>query len=82
MAFGILGEQFACGIEMRVFANAGENIQHLASVRLCVLRSVCGQERQSMCQCNIDQLTIDAFFTANEMPLKLNKNVSAAEDID
>jgi len=82
MALGILGEQFAGGIEMRVFANAGENIQYLATVRLRVLRSVCGQERQSKCECKIDQFAIGAFFTANEMPLKLNKNISAAEGVD
>ena len=45
MALGILGEQFACGIQMRVLANAGENIQHFASVRLGILHAVGGEKR-------------------------------------
>ena len=82
MAFGILREQFAGGIKMRVFANTGENIQNFASVRLGVLHTVCSDERQSMRARQIDQFSINAFFAANEMALKFNKNVFAAEGID
>ena len=82
MTLGILGEQFAGGIEMRVFANAGENIQHLASVRLRVLHAVCGDERQLMRARKIDQFAINPFFAANEMPLKFDKNIFASEDVD
>ena len=57
MAFGILREQFAGGIEMRVFANAGENIEDFASVRLGVLHAVCSEERQSMRARQIDQFS-------------------------
>ena len=44
MALGVLREIFR-QIEVRVLANAGENIQHLASVRLRVLHPVCGDKR-------------------------------------
>src|SRR4029078_346035 len=82
MAFGISGEQFAGCIKMRVFANTGENIQDFASVRPGVLHTVCSDERQSMRARQIDQFSINAFFTANEMARKLDKNIFAAEDVD
>src|SRR6266481_6217084 len=82
MTLGILGEQFAGGVVIRVFANAGENVQHLASVRLRVLHAVCGDERQAMSARKRDQFSIDAVFAANEVPLKFDKNIFPAEDID
>ena len=82
MTLGILGKQFAGGIEMRVFANAGENIQHLASVRLGVFHAVCGEERQLMRARKIDQFAVNPFFAANEMPLKFDKNIFVSEDVD
>ena len=82
MAFGILREQFASGIKMCVFANTGENIQDFASVRSGVLHTVCSDERQSMRVRQIDQLAINAFFATNEMALKLDENIFAAECID
>ena len=82
MALGILREQFAGGIKMRVFTNTSENIQDFTSVRFRVLHTVCSDERQSMRARQIDQFSINAFFAANEMALKLNKNIFAAEAID
>ena len=82
MAFGILCKQFAGGIEICVFANTGENIQDFASVRPGVLHTVCSDERQLMRARQIDQFSIDAFFAANEMTLKFDENVFAAECID
>ena len=54
MAFGILRKQFPCSIQMGVFANAGEHIQDLASVRLGMLHTVCSDERQLMRAGEID----------------------------
>ena len=82
MAFGILCEQFASGIQMRVFANTGKNIQDFASVPPGVLLTVCSDERQSMRARQIDQLSINAFFATNEMALKFDENIFAAERID
>src|SRR4030095_810647 len=82
MTFGIFREQFAGGIQMRVFANTGENIQYFTSVRLGILHTVCSDERQSMCARQIDQFSINAFCAANEMALKCNKNIFAAECVD
>src|SRR6266481_9094854 len=82
MTLGILGKQFAGGVEMRVFANAGENVQHLASVRLRVLHAVCGDERQLIRARKLDQFAIDAVFAANEVPLKFDKNIFVSEDVD
>src|SRR5205823_6926376 len=67
---------------MSVFANAGENIQHFASVRLRVLHAVRGEQRQSIGIRQIDQFAIDPFFAANEMPLDFNENVFSAERLD
>jgi hypothetical protein len=82
MAFGILREQFAGGIQMRVFANTGENIQDFASVRPGVLHTVCSDERQSMRPRQIDQFSINAFFPATEMALKFDENVFPSERVD
>ena len=67
---------------MGVFANTGENIQDFASIRLGVLHTVCSNERQSMRARQIDQFSINAFFAANEMALKFDKNVFPAKRID
>ena len=82
MAFGILREQFAGGIKMRVFTNTGENIQDFAPVRPGVLHTVCSDERQSMRVRQIDQFSINAFFATNEMALNFNENVFPAEEVD
>jgi hypothetical protein len=82
MAFGISRDQFSGGVQMRVFANTGENIQDFASVRPGVLHTVCSDERQLMRARQIDQFSIDAFFAANEMTLKFDENVFASERID
>ena len=82
MAFGISRDQFAGGVQMRVFANTGENIQDFASIRLGVLHTVCSDERHSMRARQIDQFSINAFLAANEMSLKFNENVFGAECID
>src|SRR5215472_19105682 len=82
MTLGILGEQFTGGIQMRVFANTGENIQHFASIRLGILHTVCSDERQSMLTRQIDEFAIDTFFAANEVTLKFNENILASEHVD
>jgi hypothetical protein len=82
MTLGILREQFAGDIQMRVFANTGENIQDFASVRPGVLHTVCSDERQSIRARQIDQFSINAFFAANEMSLKFNENAFAAKGVD
>ena len=82
MALGILGEQFAGRIEVSVLANAGENIQHLASVCLGILDTVRGEEWQVICARKVDQLAIKAFLAANEMPLELNENIFATKHAD
>src|SRR5439155_5437496 len=74
--------QFSRSIEVRVLANAGENIHHLASIRLCILHAIRSEKRQSICTRKINQLAIDAFFAANEMSLNFNENIVAPESID
>ena len=82
MAFGILRKQFPCSIQMGVFANAGENIQDLASVRLRVLHAIRGEERQSIRTRKIDKLAIDALLSANEMSLDFHEDIFATKGID
>jgi hypothetical protein len=66
---------------MRVFPNAAKNIQHLASVGFCILHAICDEQWQPICARKIDQFAIDAFFAANEMSLKFNKNIFVAKNI-
>ena len=82
MPFAVLREQFSSGIQMRVFANTGENIEDFAPVRLGVLHPVCSQNGQSICARQIDKLSIDAFLSAKEMPLNFNEHIFAPENID
>jgi hypothetical protein len=82
MAFGVLGEKSAGGIEMGVFANAGENVEDLATGRTRVLDSVRGDDRQAKLFRQIAELLIGAIFAAEEMPLNFDVNVFAAEDVD
>ena len=46
MPLAVLREQFARGIEMGVLANAGENIEHFATMRRRILHAVRGEDRQ------------------------------------
>src|SRR5439155_5163393 len=67
---------------VRVLANAGENIHHLASIRLCILHAIRSEKRQSICARKINQLAIDAVLAPNEMSLDFNENIVAPESID
>ena len=82
MALGVLGQQFSGGIEMGVFADAGENIQDLAPVRLRILHPIGREERQPSAPRKIDQLPIYPLFAAKEMPLNFDENIFAAKGID
>ena len=64
MSLAVLGEEFSSGIQMRVFANTGENIENFAPVRLCVLHPIRGQNGQSIRARKIDQLPIDPLLSA------------------
>src|SRR5438874_8683129 len=82
MALGILGEESAGEIEMSVLANAGENIEHLASVGLGVLHAIGGDDRQTKFRGEIEQRAIHAFLPAQKMPLNFDVNIFAAECVD
>src|SRR3981081_2157052 len=67
---------------MSVLANAGENIKHFASVRLCVLHTIGRQDQQSIRVRKIDKLPVRTLFAANKMPLEFDKNIFPAEPVD
>src|SRR5205085_7562342 len=82
MALGILGEEFARGIEMGVFADAGENVEDLAAIAARVSDAVCGDDGQAMLFCQIAELLVHALFAADEMALDFDVNIFAAEGVD
>src|SRR5437868_10557017 len=82
MSLGVLSQQFTGGIEMGVFADAGENVGHLAAIGFCILHSVSGEERQAKMIREINKLVVDLVFTANEMSLNFHENIFATESID
>src|SRR5882724_176548 len=82
MSFAVSGEQFPCSIQMRMFANTGENIEDLSPVRSGILHTVRSQDRQSIMRGKIDKLLINTFLSANEMALKFNKNILTSECLD
>src|SRR5206468_11304094 len=69
MPLAVLGEQFSSGIQMGVCTDAGENIQNLAPIRLCILNTVRSEERQSIMRATIGKLAIDALPSTNYMHL-------------
>src|SRR5215471_7644370 len=64
---------------MRVLADAGEDVEHFASVRFRVLDAIGRDQWQSGGARKINKLPIDLFLPANEMPLNLNKHIFAPE---
>src|SRR2546423_8446220 len=82
MTLGVLGEYFSGEIEMRMLANAGENIQHLASVRLGILHPIGREDRQAKFRSEINQRPINPIFAPQKMPLNFDIHVFATKGID
>jgi len=82
MSLGVSCQECSGHIQMRVFANAGEDIENLSPVRLGVLHAIRGQDRQSILRGKIDKFTVHPFFAANEMPLEFDKNIFVPESVD
>ena len=82
MAFGVLGKEFAGGIEMGVFADAGEDVENLAAVRARILDAVRRDHTQAMLFRQIAELLVHALFAAKKMPLNFDVDVFAAEGVD
>src|SRR6266566_6590768 len=82
MPLAVSSEQFPSGIQVRVFANTGENIENLPAVRPGILHAICRQDRQSIGAREIDKFAIDALLSAKEMPLNFHEHILAPESID
>jgi hypothetical protein len=82
MAFGVLGEEFAGGIEVGVLADAGENIEHLPPGRARVLNAVGRDNWKAKLFREIAELLVDPIFAANKMPLDLDVNIFATKRVD
>ena len=82
VAFGVLREETAGGVEMGVFADAGEDVENFAAARSGVLHAVAGDHREAKFPGEIEQGAIGSFFTAHEVPLNLHVNVVVAETVE
>src|SRR6266480_3075385 len=82
MPLAVSSEQFPSGIQVRVFANTGENIENLPAVRPGILHAICRQDRQSIGAREIEKLTVNAFFSAKEVSLDLYINVITTKSVD
>ena len=82
MSLGVLGEEFACGVEMSVFADAGKDIEHLAARGTGILHAVGGDHRQAKMFRQIAELLVTPIFAAQEMALDFDVDVFAAERVD
>src|SRR5438876_665729 len=67
---------------MGVLANAGKNIERLPAVWTGVLHTIRRDEGQPEFRSEIDQLFIYAIFVAQEVPLDLDEEIVATEDVD
>src|SRR5437763_8214946 len=82
MAFRILTQEFAGGIEMGVLADTGENIRHFAAVRLGVLHSVRGQKRETKLLRQINQPVVNFLFATHVMSLEFYINIFLSQGFD
>ena len=67
---------------MRVFADAGKNVEHFAAQRGGVLDAVGREQWKTMVLGQVDQPAIDALLAPHEMALQLNINAVAAKDLE
>ena len=65
-----------------MLANAGENIQHLASGRFGILHPIGRDQSQSKFRGEINQRPINPIFAPQKMPLNFDIRILAAERID
>ena len=65
-----------------MFANTGEHIKNFVAVRLGVLNAIRGQEWQLIMRGKIDKFVVNAFLSAQKVPLNFHKHIPATESID
>ena len=82
MPLRVQGQLFPGGIEMRVFANAGKNIQDLAPGGRGILHAVGGKQRQLCSAGQVNQWLVRPLFSADQMPLNFYENVLSPKRID
>src|SRR5205809_2939403 len=82
MTLGVLSQEFAGGIEMGVFPDAGEDVEDLASIWACILDTIGRNDGQGKLSRQIAQSLIDAIFASQEMALDLDVHVFAAKGVD
>ncbi len=70
--------QFASGVEMRVLADAGENIEHLTSARRRVLHPVRRDDGKTKMLREMDEFSVGALFAAHEVPLDFDIDILVA----
>ena len=69
-------EEAARGVEMRVLADAGENVEHLAVGGRVVEHAVGREQWQTMRCGERGELGVDAIFSAHAVPLDLHENTA------
>ena len=76
----VLRQQVASGIQMGVMADAGEDIQHLASDWFCVEHAIGGQQRQLVLSGKFGQSFDRRVLVAKMMTLYLDKEMLRAKN--
>jgi hypothetical protein len=82
MALGVLGKEFARGIEMSVLADTGENVEDLPAIRARILDAVRGDNREPMLFPQIAELLVHTFFAAQKMALDFDPDIVPTKNID
>ncbi len=80
MPLGVGRERVARGVEMRVQARAGEDIEHLAARRVVVQHAVGGQQRQALRVGQIDQQRVQRPLLAPAMALDFDEEILLPEN--
>ena len=75
-------QQTSGGIEVRVIADAGEDVVNLAGVGFCVEDAVCREEWEARLFGELDKGVVDAFFAAEVVALDLDKDTITAKDVN
>src|SRR5438067_5359308 len=79
MTFAVLGEEKTGGVEMRVIANAREDIENVPTNGTRVTHAVRREKREIVLTRQIYEKSIETIFAAAMVPLEFHVNIFAAE---
>src|SRR5258708_28033832 len=82
MPIGVDGQKPAGFMDFYFMPDAGEHVERFASLRMCMVHAVGGNERKLMRAGEIDEGLVASLFEAVIVPLQFDVEIVCAEDAD